>query len=114
MNKDLFSIKEKIKLTLTAASRKKNNILSEFYLEQNEPNPFNGKTKIKFCLSSQSKVTVLITNSYGKVVDKLISSELEAGMYELDFSADGLSRGTYFCHVVADNYSHSREMELIK
>ena len=101
-------------MILTAAPQTKNNSQSEFYLEQNEPNPFNGKTKIKFCLSNQSKVTVLITNSYGKVVDKLISSVLDAGIYELDFFADGLSRGTYFCHVVADNYSHSQEMELIK
>jgi hypothetical protein len=99
---------------LTAAPQTKKSNPSEFYLEQNDPNPFNGKTKIKFCLSSQSKVTVLITNSYGKVVDKLISSDLEAGIYDLDFFADELPKGTYFCHVVADNYSHSQEMELVK
>jgi len=109
----LFSNEEKIKVILTVAPQIENSILSEFYLEQNEPNPFNGKTKIKFCLSSQSKVTVLITNSYGKVIDKLISSVLDAGIYELDFFGDGLTRGTYFCHVVADNDSFSREMELI-
>ncbi|HSW56541.1 MAG TPA: T9SS type A sorting domain-containing protein [Ignavibacteriaceae bacterium] len=101
-------------MILTAAPQTSKDILTGFYLEQNDPNPFNRKTTIKFCLSNQSKVTVLITNSYGKVVDKLISSFLNAGMYEIGFIADGLSRGTYFCHVVADNYSHSQEMELIK
>jgi hypothetical protein len=86
----------------------------DFDLSQNEPNPFKKLTTIKINLPHQTKVTVLITNSYGKVVDKLISSVQDAGMYELDFFADGLSKGTYFCHLVADNYSYSREMELIK
>ena len=87
---------------------------NKFFLKQNEPNPFSARATIKFCLSNHTKVTVLITNSYGKVVDKLISSVLEEGTYELEFFADGLSRGTYFCHVVADNFSESREIELIK
>lgn len=86
----------------------------DFDLSQNEPNPFKMLTTIKINLPHRTKVTVLITNSYGKVVDKLISSVQDAGTYELDFFADGLSRGTYFCHIVADNYSYSREMELIK
>jgi hypothetical protein len=86
----------------------------DFDLSQNEPNPFKKLTTIKINLPHQSKVTVLITNSYGKVVDKLISSVQDAGMYELEFFADELSRGTYFCHLVADNFSESREMELIK
>lgn len=86
----------------------------DFDLSQNEPNPFKTLTTIKINLPHETKVTVLITNSYGKVVDKLISSVQDAGTYELDFFAEGLSRGTYFCHLVADNYSYSREMELIK
>ena len=86
----------------------------DFDLSQNEPNPFKKLTTIKINLPRQTKVTVLITNSYGKVVDKLISSVLDEGMYELEFFADGLSRGTYFCHLVADNYSETMEMELIK
>ena len=85
-----------------------------FELSPNEPNPFKKQTTIKINLPHRAKFTVLITNSYGRVVDKLISRVQDAGTYELDFSADGLSRGTYFCHVVADNYSYSREMELIK
>lgn len=86
----------------------------DFDLSQNEPNPFNKLTTIKINLPCQTKITVLITNSYGKVVDKLISSVQDAGIYKLEFFADGLSKGTYFCHVVADNYSYSREMELVK
>jgi hypothetical protein len=99
---------------VASAPGKRNIIPSGFHLEQNDPNPFEKLTTIKFCLPSQSKVTVLITNAYGKVVDKLISREQKAGTYELKFFADGLPKGTYYCHIVADNYSESQEMEIIK
>lgn len=101
-------------MLVIATSRSRNMIPSGFHLEQNNPNPFRGRTTIKFCLPFQSKVTVIITNSYGKVIDKIISSVHDPGMYKLEFFADGLSKGTYFCHLVADRHSESMEMELIK
>lgn len=101
-------------MTLTEAPHEQNLINSGFYLHQNVPNPFNGVTKIKLTLPLESKVTVLITNSYGKVIDKFISKILRAGIYEIEFYADGLLRGTYFYHIVADNYSETKEMELTK
>jgi phage replication-related protein YjqB (UPF0714/DUF867 family) len=87
---------------------------SEFYLEQNDPNPFNGTTKIKLSLPFESKVTVLITSPHGKIIDKLISNTLRAGIYEIEFYAEGLMRGTYYYHILADKFSETREMELIK
>ena len=101
-------------MNVTGAPKSKKIILIGFYLEQNNPNPFNKLTTIKFNLPQQTKVTIVITNSYGIVVDKLISSVHNAGSYELEFIGDGLPGGTYFCHVVADNFSYSREMELTK
>ncbi len=99
-------------MIVTALPGVKNIVPIGFFMEQNNPNPFKGKTSIKICLPCESKITVLITNSYGKVVDKLISNVHCAGAYELEFFADGLPRGTYFCHVVTENFSDSREMEL--
>ena len=101
-------------MNLTGATKSKKIIPTGFYLEQNNPNPFDKLTTIKFNLPYQAKVTVIITNSYGRVVDKLISSVHDAGSYEFEFVADGLPKGTYFYHVVADKFAESREMELIK
>jgi hypothetical protein len=101
-------------LIIAAAPIRKNNSSTGFYLEQNNPNPFNSSTLIKYNLPYKSKVTIVITNTYGKVVDKIISNTQEAGSYEIQFSADGLPNGTYFYHVVADRFCYSREMELTK
>jgi len=101
-------------VNVSGALKSKKIIRSDFYLEQNNPNPFNKLTTIRFNLPYESKVTIVITNSYGKVVDKMISNLYDAGSYNLEFLGDGLPKGTYFCHVIADNFSDSREMELIK
>jgi len=99
---------------VTGVLKSRNFISTGFYLEQNYPNPFKKLTIIKFNLPYRTKVTLLVTNSYGQVVDKLISCVLDPGTYELKFFADGLPEGTYFCHLVADRLSDTREMELTK
>jgi hypothetical protein len=101
-------------VNVNGAQEAKKIIRKGFYLEQNYPNPFNKLTTIRFNLPYESKVTIIITNSFGRVVDKQISNSYEAGSYKFDFLAEGLPKGTYFCHVVADKFSDSREMELIK
>jgi len=101
-------------VTVTAVPYAQKFFRSGFYMEQNDPNPFTGMTKIKLGLPFESKVTVLITNSDGKVIDKLISNVLCAGIYEIEFFADGLLRGTYFYHLVTDNFSETKQMELTK
>lgn len=105
---------ENIAVNVSGLPTSKRSTLNGFLVEQNSPNPFNKLTSIKFSLPYKSKVTIIITNSYGRVVDKMISGLYEAGYYKLDFLADGLPKGTYFYHVVADKFSDSREMELIK
>jgi hypothetical protein len=105
---------EKIVVIVTGSSKSKKILSKGFYLEQNNPNPFNKQTSIQFTLPYQSRVSIIITNSYGRVVDKIISNMYDAGAYDLEFLGDGLPKGTYFYHVIADKFSDSREMELIK
>jgi len=107
-------LKEIIAVNITGSRGKKNIIQKGFYLEQNNPNPFNKQTSIQFILPYQTRVSIIITNCYGRVVDKIISRAYDAGAYNLEFLGDGLPKGTYFYHVIADKFSDSREMELIK
>ena len=101
-------------MDVSGISSSKKAYLKGFYLEQNNPNPFNGKTCIHFGLPYKAKVSIIVTDSFGRVVDKMIANFYEAGNYKLDFLADGLPKGSYFYHVIADIFSESREMELTK
>ncbi|MDP2366534.1 MAG: YCF48-related protein [Ignavibacteria bacterium] len=87
---------------------------SKFNLYQNYPNPFNPKTKIKYQLPIESKVVIKIYNILGAEVFELINERKEAGIYEIDFTADVLSSGTYIYTIVADNFTLSKKMILLK
>lgn len=101
-------------MTVTSATEINSKSRRDFFLETLENNAIRKQAKIKINLPYRTRVTVIITNAYGKVVDKIISSVQNAGCYELEFCAEELPRGTYFCHLVADNFSESKELELIK
>lgn len=85
-----------------------------FELNQNNPNPFKGKTTIRFSVPYKTKVIIMINNAEGQVIHKIISQNQEPGTYEIEFYADGLPKGNYFYHMITDEYFKSREMELIK
>jgi len=86
----------------------------KFELTQNDPNPFRKRTVFRYSLPYKTKVVIMINNEEGQIIDKLILPNQEQGVYELEFYADGLPKGIYFYHLIADDYVKSREMELIK
>jgi hypothetical protein len=97
-------------------------IPTEFHLEQNYPNPFKGKTTIIYGVPYKTKVIIIVINTEGDVVEKLISKEQDAGIYEVEFNAvssnSGFVRnlpvGAYYYQLIADKFSETKKMELIK
>ena len=85
-----------------------------FDLEQNYPNPFNGKTIIKYHVPQKSKVTLMVFNCDGFILEKLIKKEHDPGVYEVEIFLEGLPEGTYFYQMITDKYTETRSMELIK
>lgn len=85
-----------------------------FDLEQNYPNPFNGKTFIKYHVPHKSKVTIMVFNCDGFILEKVIKKEHNPGVYEVEIFLDGLPEGTYFYQMITDKYTETRSMELIK
>lgn len=97
-------------------------IVSGFYLEQNYPNPFNPITKIKFTIPSvfasgtkQSQQVILkVYDILGNEVVTLINEKKLAGNYEVDFNAKELTSGIYFYKLVANEFSDTKKMILLK
>lgn len=86
----------------------------QFKLFQNYPNPFNPETKIKFALPIFSNVNLRVYNLMGENVVTLVEDFLDAGYYEIPFSANNLSSGVYFYRIQSGNYSETKRMILIK
>lgn len=89
-------------------------IPSKFELKQNYPNPFNPETVIEFSLPKSSNVTLIVYNSLGQEVAKLIDEPLSAGSYKVKFNGGNLSSGVYFYKLTAGDQSSVKKMLLIK
>ncbi|KXK44814.1 MAG: Cytochrome c554, partial [Chlorobi bacterium OLB5] len=85
-----------------------------FALYNNYPNPFNPVTKIKFDIPSTAFVKLIVYDIQGKEISALLSKELNAGTYSIDFDGSSLSSGVYFYKLTSGNYSEIKKMVLIK
>lgn len=87
---------------------------AKFELYQNYPNPFNPVTKIKFDVPKAGFTKLTVFNSVGQIVKELVNENLEAGSYEVEFSAESLSSGIYFYKIETAGIVITKRMMLIK
>ena len=85
-----------------------------FKLEQNYPNPFNPSTKIKFAVPEKSNVLIKVYDILGSEVVTLVNQEMDAGWYENNFNAAGLSSGVYLFRMEAGSYVSTKKMILLR
>ncbi len=90
-------------LGMTAALYDESEIPEQFHLYQNYPNPFNPTTNIEFDLVDASLVTLIIYNTLGQEIGRLLNNEeIEAGRNIITFEAEGLSSGVYFYKLIVN------------
>jgi hypothetical protein len=87
---------------------------AEFVLDQNFPNPFNPSTRISYFVPEESFVSIKIYDFLGREVTTLVNETKSTGSYEITFDASNLPSGTYFYTLIADNYSATKKMILLK
>ena len=87
---------------------------AQFMLYQNYPNPFNTSTKIRFQVSNFEFVNLKVYDVLGNEVATLVNEEKAAGIYEVEFNAEGLPSGIYFYQIKAGNFVKNNKMVLLK
>ncbi len=88
---------------------------SKYALHQNYPNPFNPVTTIKYDLPEESYVKMLIYNTKGEMVTKLIDSQIEAGFHQVIFDASKYSNGVYYYSLLLNGKCiATKKMAIIK
>ncbi len=87
---------------------------TEYALGQNYPNPFNPSTKIKYSVPQNGLVSIIVYDLTGQVVATLLNEVKEAGNYELNFNAAGLSSGVYFYKMISENFTQVKKMSILK
>jgi hypothetical protein len=94
-------------------------IVKNYVLRQNFPNPFNPTTTIAFELPESQNLTLKIYNVVGEEVKTLISGKFAAGYHEVlwdgtDISNRKLASGIYFYSLKTDKFVQTKKMVLIK
>ena len=91
-------------------------IPSEFYLSQSNPNPFNCKTTIKYCIAYKTRVQLTVFDIKGNEIEKMVDEVKEAGTYKEEFhsvtESRNLTPGIYIYRLVAGYYSDEKKMVL--
>jgi len=99
---------------ITSVNDLSENLISDFKLYPNFPNPFNSETSIKFTIASYSYVELKVFDILGREVSNLLSEVKPPGVYEIIFNPHYLSSGTYIYTLKADNRIISKKMILLK
>lgn len=89
-------------------------ILDNYYLGQNYPNPFNPSTLIEYVIPYPTDVRITIIDLLGKEVVVIVNGKRSAGRNTVEFNAENLSSGIYFCKFEANNFIQTRKMLLLK
>ena len=100
---------------ITSADDKYDNqIPVQTILYQNYPNPFNPKTKIGFRIAESGFVSLKVYDVLGEEITTIINEEKSAGNYEVEFDANNLPSGIYFCRLKAGSYIQTKKLLLLK
>jgi PKD repeat protein len=83
-------------------------------LEQNQPNPFNPLTQIKFSLQREGAVTLTIYNVRVEAVAKLADGVMSAGDHFVTWDATDHPSGVYFYRLEGDGIAETRKMTMLK
>ncbi len=90
------------------------NIPSGFDLFDIYPNPFNNTAIIKMNVKINQFITIKMYDLLGKEVFTIGSDYYKAGKYHLQIDSKNLSSGVYIVNVIAQDYSKSKKVILLK
>lgn len=89
-------------------------LIKEFQLHQNFPNPFNPLTTITYELPSAGPVQLTIYDTMGSEIATLADGYKSEGKYSIKFDGSNLPSGIYIVCLRTKDFSMQRKMILLK
>lgn len=83
-----------------------------YTLEQNFPNPFNGKTNISFEIPNNTFVSLKVYNLLGTEIGEIAGKEYTSGKHTVEFDSKNLAKGIYIYTIKAGKFSADQKMIL--
>ncbi|SVE00648.1 uncharacterized protein METZ01_LOCUS453502, partial [marine metagenome] len=87
---------------------------SKTSLKQAYPNPFNPSTTFSYVLAETKEVDLSVYSITGQLVESLVNTEQDAGIYTLIWDASLHPSGIYFLRLQADIETFNQKLMVIK
>ncbi len=84
-----------------------------YFSFSNYPNPFKGKTTLRYELDKNSNVSIFVFDIYGNIVTTIIEESQEAGTHNIVFDASNFAGGIYFCRLSTGERMETLKLTLI-
>jgi hypothetical protein len=90
-------------------------VLDNYMLYDNYPNPFNPVTNIRFYLAKSGPVNIQVYNVQGKSVATIVNKAMTAGEHTVTFNASALASGVYLYRLTTgDGFTAIKRLVLLK
>ena len=89
-------------------------IPEQILLYQNQPNPFNPVTTIRYSLSTSQYVVLKVYDVLGNEVATLVNEYKTPGNYAVNFDATDLTSGIYLYQMKAGKNIQTRKLMVLK
>jgi hypothetical protein len=99
---------------VTGAEQNTVDLPSEISLIQNYPNPFNPTTTIRYSLPYPGWVALRVYDTVGRLVITLQDGKQSAGVYDVQWNAQGFPSGVYFYGLASERVLLVRKAVHIK
>jgi outer membrane protein assembly factor BamB len=90
------------------------NLPENLILKQNFPNPFNPVTNIEFELRQSGLTRITIHDINGRVVERLLESDMAGGIYRVSWHPQGISSGQYFYTLEQGSSKITKKLTILK
>lgn len=85
---------------------------AEWFVGQNNPNPFNSSTYIPVFAPVESFVEITLFNTLGEMVQVIHHGNLSAGNHEIKVDAERLPAGNYYYKFTSDSFACTKYMTI--
>ncbi len=89
-------------------------IVTDYYLSEAYPNPFNPSTRINYTIPTSGLVILKVFDVLGREVQTLVNEAQTKGKHEITFNANGLSSGIYFYRLESGGFIFTKKMILLR
>jgi len=85
-----------------------------FGLRQNFPNPFNPSTTIRYVVEVAGHVRLHVYDALGRTVATLVDRKQDPGEYTLEWRAERVASGVYYCRLSSGSRNMTISMVLVR